>query len=74
MKEGEAFEAGSEIFILAPDAEQVRDALLGLYYVGGEGELAEVERYARGAEGVSRDVKEKATQTAEAIRRRSEGK
>ncbi|HJQ33295.1 MAG TPA: HEAT repeat domain-containing protein [Pyrinomonadaceae bacterium] len=71
VKDGENFAAGAELFTLAPDEEQARDALVGLYYVGGEGELAEVERYARGVEGMPDDVKAKAAQTAEAIKRRS---
>jgi hypothetical protein len=71
VKDGESFAAGGELFRIAPDAEQVRDALVGLYYVGGEEELAEVERYAGGVEGMPDDVKTKAAQTAEAIRRRS---
>jgi len=71
VKDGEGFAAGAELFSLAPDEEQARDAIVGLYYVGGVEELAEVERYARGVEGMPEDVKAKAAQTAEAIRRRS---
>lgn len=70
VKDGGRFEAGGELFLLAPDEEQARDALVGLYYVGGAGELPEVERYARGVGGMPPDVKEKAARTAEAIRRR----
>jgi biotin carboxyl carrier protein len=71
VKDGESFAAGVELFVLAPDEEQARDALVGLFYVGGEEELAEVERYARGVERMPDDVKTKAAQAAEAIRRRS---
>jgi len=74
VKDGESFAAGAELFRIAPDEEQARDALVGLYYVGGEGELAEVERYARGVGGMPEDVQTKAAQTAEAIRRRMGGK
>jgi hypothetical protein len=70
VKEGDVFEAGAELFALAPDAEQVTDALTGLLYFGGEEELADVERYARGVEGMPQDVKTKAALTAEAIKRR----
>ena len=70
VKEGDVFEAGAELFALAPDAEQVTDALTGLLYFGGEDELADVERYARGVEGMPQDVKTKAALTAEAIKRR----
>lgn len=70
VKDGDVFEAGAELFALAPDAEQVTDALTGLLYLGGQEELAEVERYARGIEGMPQDIKTKATLTAEAIKRR----
>jgi hypothetical protein len=71
VKDGEGFASGGELFRIAPDAGQVNDALVGLYYLGGPDELAEVERYARGVEGMPDGVKTKAAQTAEAIRRRS---
>jgi hypothetical protein len=70
IREGEEFTTGSDLFILAPDAEQARDALVGLYYLGGEQELGEVECYAGGVAGMPEDLKEKAARTAEAIRRR----
>lgn len=71
LKEGDAFAPGADLFMLAPDAEQVTDALVGLYYFGGAEDLSEVERYARGVEGMPADVKDKAVQTAEAIKGRS---
>ena len=61
-----------EVFGRAPDAEQVTDALTGLLYFGRTEDLADVERYARGVEGMPQDVKSKAAQVAEAIRRRSQ--
>jgi hypothetical protein len=70
VKDGEEFAAGSELFIIAPDEEQAHDALVGLYYMGGEQELAEVERYEQGVTGMSDDLKAEAAQTAEAIKRR----
>jgi hypothetical protein len=72
VKDGEGFASGGDLFVLAPDAEQARDALVGLYYVGGPEDLAEVERYANGAEGAPEDLKAKAAQVAEAIKRRSQ--
>jgi biotin carboxyl carrier protein len=72
VKDGESFAAGGDLFTLAPDAEQVRDALVGLYYLGEREDLAEVERYASGIEGVPTDLKEKAAQVADAIKRRSQ--
>jgi hypothetical protein len=74
VKEGDRFDAGAELFRLAPDAEQARDALVGLYHVGAAEDLPEVERYAAGVEGAPADLREKAAQVAEAIRRRSGSK
>ena len=73
VKEGDAWGVGAELFVIAPDAEQVGDALLGLAYFGTAEELPEVERYARGAEGMPEEMKTKAARTAEAIRRRVSG-
>jgi hypothetical protein len=54
-----------------PDAEQVHDALAGLYYLGETEDLTEIERFADGAEGMPDDVKREAALAAEAIKRRS---
>jgi hypothetical protein len=71
VREGGGFESGADLFTLSPDAEQVLDALTGLYFLGEGEELPEVERYARGVEGMPDAVKTKAAQAAEAIKRRS---
>jgi hypothetical protein len=71
VKDGEVFAGGADLFALAPDSEQVADALVGLYYFGSPEDLPTVELYARGVEGMPDDVKEKAAQTAEAIKRRA---
>lgn len=68
---GGSFRAGEELFILASDAVQVQDALVGLAYFGTAEDLPEVERYARGVEGMPDEVKRQAALTAEAIKRRS---
>jgi len=73
FKEGESWLAGAELFVIAPDAEQVGDALLGLAYFGTAEDLPEVERYERGVEGMPEELKTKAARTAEAIRRRVSG-
>lgn len=73
VKEGESWRAGAGLFVIAPDAEQVEDALLGLAYIGTAEDLPEVERYARGVEGMPEDMKAKAARTAEAIKRRVSG-
>jgi hypothetical protein len=72
VRDGEGFAPGGDLFVLAPDAEQVGDALVGLYYVGGPEDLPEVERYANGVAGAPEDLKAKAAQAAEAIKRRSQ--
>jgi hypothetical protein len=72
VKDGESFASGSDLLILAPDSEQASDALVGLYYVGTAEDLSEVERYASGVEGEPEDLKAKAAQVAEAIKRRSQ--
>jgi biotin carboxyl carrier protein len=73
VKEGDVWGVGDELFVIAPDAEQVGDALLGLAYFGTAEDLPEVERYARGVEWMPDDMKAKAARTAEAIRRRVSG-
>ena len=70
-KEGDKFGAGDRLFVISPDAEQVRDALIGLSYLGEESDLNEVERYASGAEGMPDVVKKQAAQTLESIRSRA---
>jgi biotin carboxyl carrier protein len=70
-KEGDQFRVGDRLFVISPDAEQVRDALIGLSYLGEESDLTEVERYARGAGGMPEAVKTQAAQTLESIRSRA---
>lgn len=70
VKDGDVLSEGSDLFVVAPDEEQVLDALVGLYYFGDARDLDEVERYAGGVEGMSGEVKASAAQTAEAIKRR----
>jgi hypothetical protein len=71
IKAGDRFRAGDELFVLAPDAEQAQDALVGLLYFGTAEDLPEVERYARGVEGMPEGVKRQAALTADAVKRRS---
>ena len=74
VKEGDEFRAGDELFAIAPDAEQVRSALVGLSYFGEADDLPEIENYARGAEGMTDEVKRQAALTADAVKRRAESK
>jgi hypothetical protein len=72
VKDGDTWSVATELFVISPDAEQVEDALLGLAYLGTAEDLPEVERYARGVEWMPEEMKTKAAQVAEAIKRRSQ--
>ena len=74
VREGQPVALGAELFVLAPDAEHVRDALIGLQFFGEAEDLPEVERFAAGVEGMPEEVKKQAAATAEAVRRRSSGR
>ncbi|HEX7176469.1 MAG TPA: HEAT repeat domain-containing protein, partial [Pyrinomonadaceae bacterium] len=74
VKEGDNFRAGDVLFVIAPDGEHVRDALIGLQFFGEAEDLPEMERFAVGVEGMSEEVKKQAAATAEAVRRRSSGR
>jgi pyruvate/2-oxoglutarate dehydrogenase complex dihydrolipoamide acyltransferase (E2) component len=69
--EGASVEAGGELLLLAPDAENVLQSLRALLLVGGAEELPEIERYARGVEGMPGDVQKQAALTAGAVRSRA---
>ena len=69
VKDGDKWGVGAELFVIAPDLLQARDALIGLAYFGAAEDLPEVERFAAGSE--SDEVKRQAAQTAEAIKRRA---
>lgn len=73
-REGQEVQAGETLLSLAPDGEFVWETLRALYVIGEVDDLAEVERYARGVEGMPERIKEQAAQTARAIRDRSEKK
>jgi hypothetical protein len=68
---GASFRAGDELFVVSPDPDHVRDALVGLFYFGEAEDLSGIERYARGVEGMTDEVKKQAALTAEAVKRRS---
>jgi biotin carboxyl carrier protein len=71
IKEGGRFRAGDDLFLVAPDAEQAQDALVGLLFFGASEDLPEIERYARGVEGMPEEVKRQAALTLDAVKRRS---
>lgn len=71
VEEGATAAAGDQLLVLAPDGENVLQALRALYLVGRPEDLPEIERYARGVEGMPARVKEQAALTAEEIKRRA---
>jgi HEAT repeat protein len=72
VKTGDQIRTGSDLFTLAPDPVAVGDALVALERLGVEEDLAEVEKFAAGVEGMPDYVKNRAARTAEAIKRRAE--
>lgn len=68
---GTSVSPGEPIFTFAPDEKDVWEALRGLLLVGEKEDLAEVERFARGVEGLSTRVQQQAQLSADAIRKRS---
>ena len=70
VKDGDSWQGiGAELFVIAPEPEQVRDALIGLSFFGAVEDLPEVERV--GAEAESAELKRQAARTSEDIRRRA---
>ena len=63
--------AGDRVVTLKPGAEQVWEALRGLYLVGEAQDLPEVEHYGRSYSDMSQDVSRQAVLTSQAIRSRS---
>lgn len=61
----------AELLVLSPDGANVMQSLRALYLVGTVDDLPEVERYARGVEGMHADVQRQATLTVEAIKQRA---
>ena len=68
--EGARVSAGDVILTISPDPDFVYEALRALFVIGEADDLAEVERYAEGVEGMPERVKQQAAQTAKAIRSR----
>jgi hypothetical protein len=68
---GSAVSAGQPVAALAPSESMVWEALRALYLVGRADDLPDVDRFVRGADGVSPQIAQQARATAEAIRSRS---
>lgn len=69
--DGAAVSEDEPLVLLSPGEEQVWEALRALYLVGEESDLLDVERFARGVEGMPEKVRAQAQLTADAIRRRA---
>lgn len=69
--EGAEVGAGDALVLLSPGEEQVWEALRALYLLGQSEDLAEIEPFARGVEGMPEKIQQQAILTREAIRRRA---
>jgi len=70
VQEGARVSAGQEIATIAPDTEQVWEALRALYLVGQTEDIAAVLPYERDLPDISDRVRQQATETEKAIRAR----
>jgi HEAT repeat protein len=71
VPDGAQVVAGQAIATLAPNEAQVWESLRALYLVGTKESLPDVERFARGVQGMSEPVRQQAALTAQAIRKRN---
>ncbi|MBI3895068.1 MAG: HEAT repeat domain-containing protein [Acidobacteria bacterium] len=72
LAEGTLVAEGEAILVLSPGAEHAWEALRALYLVGQEEDIADVERFARGAANdMSEKVQQQALLTVQEIRRRT---
>ena len=67
---GAILNAGDELLVLAPDAENVLQSLRALAMVGNERDLDEVEPYVRGVDGMPNEVRKQAALTTEIVGKR----
>jgi pyruvate/2-oxoglutarate dehydrogenase complex dihydrolipoamide acyltransferase (E2) component len=71
VPEGNHVEAGRELIVIAPETEQLWEALRALYIIGMPQDIEYVDRYARPLPGVPERVRLQAVSTAESIRERA---
>lgn len=71
---GSSLAKGDAVLTIKPDEQSIWEALRGLSVVGGEQDLALIERYASSAEPASDRIRQQATLTASAIRSRGRKK
>lgn len=70
VPEGTSVGVGEPVAEMSPGEEQVWESLRALYLVGTAEDLAAIEPFVRGMPGMSDRIRQQATATAEAIRRR----
>lgn len=71
VADGASVTVDSPVAVIAPAEDQVWEALRALYLVGRQEDLPVVERFARGVLGYSERLRQQATATAAAIRKRT---
>jgi len=74
VSDGARVESGQEVMVLAPDVEQLWEALRALFIVGQPEEISLIDRYTRPIPGVPDRVRQQAVSTIEAIRTRQAGR
>jgi biotin carboxyl carrier protein len=66
-RDGAPVQAGQPILIVDPSPEMVWESLRALYLIGQKADAPEVDRYARGAQGMPPQIQQQAALTAKAI-------
>jgi biotin carboxyl carrier protein len=69
---GAQVSADDEVLTISSDGNFVYEALRALFLIGESDDLPDVERYAKGVEGMPDQVKQQAAQTAKAIQSRTQ--
>ena len=72
VQDGSRVKEGDQVMLLAPDPDQVWEALRGLYLIGQAEDLPEIEHFAQGGEDMPAHIRQQANLTARVIRTRSE--
>jgi hypothetical protein len=70
LSEGSKVATNDVVLQLAPDKEMVLNALTGLTLIGDADNVPDVEHYISGEPNVSKDIKDQAARTADALRNR----
>ena len=71
VADGAKVEAGGEVMVLSPSADQVWEALRALYFVGQLEDIPSVQRYLRPISTMPDKIQKQAASTLEAIRDRA---